>query len=58
MKTLCKHCLNSCKIFTPNCKKYKTEDMAEIRKDYLKNKDKIAFFDYGIIDRHKKLTKK
>lgn len=48
MKTLCKHCLNSCKIFTPNCKKYKTEDMAQIRKEYLKNKGKIAYFDYGI----------
>ena len=48
MKTLCKHCLNSCKFFTPNCKKYKTEDMTEIRKNYLQNKDKIAWFDYGI----------
>lgn len=33
-----------------DCPKYKTEDMAEIRKDYLKNKDKIAYFDYGIIN--------
>lgn len=60
MITYCKHCINTCKTLDvkQDCKKYKTEDMAEIRKDYLKNKDKIAFFDYGIIDRHKKLTKK
>jgi hypothetical protein len=50
MKTYCKHCINTCK--TPDvkddCPKYKTEDMAEIRKDYVKNKDKIVWFDYGI----------
>jgi len=49
MKTLCKHCLNSCKIFTPNCKKYKTEDITKIRKNYTpENRKKIMWFDYGI----------
>lgn len=56
MQTYCKHCINSCK--TPDvkkdCPKYKNEDMAEIRKNYLTNKDKIAFFDYGITNNLKR----
>ena len=49
-QTYCKHCINSCKTLDvkQDCPKYKTEDISEIRKDYLKNKEKIAFFDYGI----------
>jgi len=49
MRTLCKHCLNSCKIFTPNCPKYKTEDITQTRKTYTpENRKKIDWLDYGI----------
>lgn len=52
MKTLCKHCLNSCKIFTPNCNKYKTETVEQLHAEKRKMKqeaiDKLNYIWYGI----------
>ncbi len=52
MKTLCKHCLKTCKIFTPNCKSYQTETVEQLHAEKRKmNKlaiDKLDFINWGI----------
>jgi len=51
MITYCKHCVNTCKTLDvkEDCKKYKTEDITQIRKNFTpENRAKIMYFDYGV----------